>query len=104
MTPQGIDFALSVLLAVTTMVIGFLGGRLRAKVKQDTKESEAMKNGMRCLLRERIIEICDRCLDRGFVHIYNLESLDDLFGQYRALGGNGMATKLIDDVKKLQVK
>ena len=104
MTPQGMDFALSVLLAVTTMVIGFLGGRLRAKVKQDAAEGEAVKNGMRCLLRERIIEICDRCLDRGFVHIHSLESLDDLMEQYKALGGNGTAAKLVEDVKKLQVK
>lgn len=104
MTPQALDFALSIILAVTTMIIGFFGGRLRAKVKREMKEDAAMKNGMRCLLRERIIEICDRCLERDFVRIHSLESLGDLFEQYKALGGNGTAAKLIEDVKKLQVK
>lgn len=89
--------------AVTTMVIGFLGGRRRAK-EQDRTEEEAIRGGVRCLLREELIRICDRCLERGSVRIHSLESLDDLLKQYTALGGNGAVRKLVEDVKKLEVK
>ena len=85
------------------MVIGFLGGRRRAK-EQDRTEEEAIRGGVRCLLREELIRICDRCLERGSVRIHSLESLDDLRKQYTALGGNGAVRKLVEDVKKLEVK
>lgn len=104
MTPQAIDFLLSLLLTVAGLVIGVLFGMLKAKAKAERQKDSAMENGMRCLLREKIIEICDRCLEHGFVHIHSLESLDDLMEQYTALKGNGMAAKLVEDVKKLQVK
>lgn len=104
MNPQAIDFLLSLMLTVAGLVIGVLFGMLKAKAKADRQKDRAIENGMRCLLRERIIEICDRCLERDFVRIHSLESLSDLFEQYKALGGNGTAAKLIEDVKKLQVK
>lgn len=96
MNPQILDFLLTLLPIVAGFVIGFLGGWLRSVV--------AVKNAVRCLLREELIRICDRCLDRGSVHIHSLESLDDLMKQYTALGGNGAVRKLVEDVKRLEVK
>ena len=104
MNPQIFDFLLSLLLTAAGLVIGFLGGRLRAKVNRDRREEEAIQGGVRCLLREELIRICDRCLERGSVRIHNLESLDDLLKQYTALGGNGAVRKLVEDVKRLEVK
>ncbi len=95
MNPQILDFLLTLLPIVAGLVIGFLGGWLRSVV--------AVKNSVRCLLREELIRICDRCLERGSVHIHSLESLDDLMKQYAALGGNGAVKKLVEDVKKLPV-
>lgn len=104
MNPQIFDFLLSLLLTAAGLVIGFLGGRLRAKVNRDRREEEAVRGGVRCLLREELIRICDRCLERGSVRIHSLESLDDLLKQYTALGGNGAVRKLVEDVKRLEVK
>ena len=104
MNPQILDFLLSLLLTAAGLVIGFLGGRLRAKVNRDRREEEAIRGGVRCLLREELIRICDRCLERGSVRIHSLGSLDDLLKQYTALGGNGAVRKLVEDVKRLEVK
>lgn len=96
MNTQVSDILLTLLPTIAGLVIGFLGGWLRSIV--------AIKNSVRCLLREELIRICDRCLERGSVHIHSLESLDDLMKQYTALGGNGAVRKLVEDVKKLEVK
>lgn len=104
MNPQILDFLLSLLLTAAGLVIGFLGGRLRTKLKQGRQKDEAIHGAVRCLLREELIRICDRCLERGSVHIHSLESLDDLLEQYTALGGNGAVRKLVEDVKRLEVK
>ena len=104
MNTQVLDFLLSIILTIAGLVIGVLFGMLKAKARNERQKDKAIENGMYYLLREKIIEICDRCIERGFVHIHSLESLDDLSKQYKALGGNGTAAKLIEDVKKLQVK
>ena len=94
----------NLVICVMSLLVGVLFAVIKSKMKSDKRIDAAIKNGLRCLLREEIIRICDRCLERGSVHIHSLESLDDLFEQYSALGGNGMAKKLIEDVKKLEIK
>ena len=100
----GTEILFNIITCVLGLLVGILFGILKTKIHNEQKEDTAIKNGLRCLLREEIIRICDRCLERGSVHIHCLESLDDLFEQYSALGGNGMAKKLIEDVKKLKVQ
>lgn len=104
MNPQVTEFLFSILLMIATGVIGYIGGMMKKRISKEIDEDRAIKNGLRALLREKIIEICDRCIDRGYVHIHNLESIDDLYIQYHELGGNGMVTKLVEDVRKLQLR
>lgn len=93
-----------VITAVLSFVIGILLNSLKNKVNKEVREDNAIKNGLRCLLREQIIVICDRCLDRGFMRMHDLESLEDLNKNYTALDGNGSIKKLIEDTKKLEIK
>lgn len=104
MIPQITEFLFSILLMIATGVIGYIGGMMKKRISKEIDEDRAIKNGLRALLREKIIEICDRCIDRGYVHIHNLESIDDLYIQYHELGGNGMVTKLVEDARKLQLR
>ena len=63
-----------------------------------------MEDGLRALLRDSIIHECDRCADRGYMHIHNLESVEDMSRLYYILDGNGAISKLVQDFKKLEVK
>ena len=90
--------------AVLSFVIGILLNQLRNKINKEVREENAIKNGLRCLLRENIIAICDRCLERGTMKMHDLESLEDMAKEYRALNGNGSVEKLIQDTKKLGIK
>lgn len=98
------DVAWFIVTAILSIVIGMLINQLRNKVNKELREDEAIKKGLRCLLRENIIAICDRCLDRGSMKMHDLESLEDMAVEYKALGGNGSIEKLIADTKRLEVK
>ena len=93
-----------IITAVLSFVIGILLNQLRNKINKEVREENAIKNGLRCLLRENIIAICDRCLERGTMKMHDLESLEDMAKEYKALDGNGSVEKLIQDTKKLGIK
>ncbi|MBR0307849.1 MAG: hypothetical protein IJH92_03050 [Mogibacterium sp.] len=93
-----------IITAVLSFVIGILLNQLRNRINKEVREENAIKNGLRCLLRENIIAICDRCLERGSMKMHDLESLEDMAKEYRALDGNGSVEKLIQDTKKLGIK
>ena len=93
-----------IITAVLSFVIGILLNQLRNKINKEVREENAIKNGLRCLLRENIIAICDRCLERGNMKMHDLESLEDMAKEYKALDGNGSVEKLIQDTKKLGIK
>ena len=62
MTPQITEFLFSILLMIATGVIGYIGGMMKKRISKEIDEDRAIKNGLRALLREKIIEICDRCI------------------------------------------
>lgn len=93
-----------IITAVLSFIIGVLLNAVRNKINKEIREETAIKNGLRCLLRENIIAICDRCLDRGTMKMHDLESLEDMMREYRSLNGNGSVEKLVRDTKKLEIK
>lgn len=100
---MALDIVFFVITAVLSFVIGILLNTIRSKVNKDRMEDTAIKDGLRCLLREQIIIICDRCNERGSMKMHDLESIEDLHKAYTELGGNGTVEKLVDDTKKLKV-
>lgn len=99
-----LDGIMEIVVAVLLMVISFIGGALVRSVKKSRKRQVAIEDGLRALLRDSIIHECDRCADRGYMRIHNLESVEDMSRLYYTLDGNGAVTKLVQDFKKLEVK
>jgi len=59
----------------------------------------ARDEAIRSLLRTEIINICHRAEEKGFLPIYNLENINDMYKAYKVLGGNGAITDLYQQVK-----
>lgn len=97
------DIVWLIITAVLSFIIGILLNTIKNKIQKDRQEENALKDGLRCLLREQIILICDRCNTRGDMRMHDLESIEDLHKSYAELGGNGSIEKLVDDTKKLKV-
>jgi len=58
---------------------------------------------LRALLRDKIIAMYNKYTEKGHIPIYELENLDDLFRQYKNLGGNGVITELVERLEDLPI-
>lgn len=72
--------------------------------KNEKRESKNLKYGVLSLLKSEIIKTHEKCLQKGFCTIYEMELVEEIFKNYSQLGGNGCAQKLINDLKKLPTK
>lgn len=62
----------------------------------------ATRSGMRALLRADIIRLYNKYHeDRKYCPIYVKSALEDEYNQYHALGGNGVITKLYEELMEL---
>lgn len=69
-------------------------------VSEYRKRDKARDIAIRSLLRSEIINICHKAENKGFLPIYNLENLNDMYKAYKALGGNGAIEDLCNQIKK----
>ena len=77
------------------------GGAAIAWMSRKFKEHEALNNGLCSLLRSEIIHFHDKYMERKYIPIYALDSINKMYDAYHALGGNGTATKLVQDLREL---
>lgn len=86
--------------AIVTALFGYLTVRVR-RIGKKIKEYEAVRSGVRALLRDRIIQAYNKYIDMGCCPIYAMENVQMMFDEYQKLGGNGTAVKLVEDLKEL---
>lgn len=69
----------------------------------DTRQ-RAVEAGIRALLRNRILQAYYHYFERGWITLHGLENVNALYKEYHALGGNGAVTKLVEDMRGLEVR
>lgn len=75
--------------------------RLSIKIHKQFNDQKALRDGTLALLRSEIIHNYDKYKNRGWLPIYGLENICELYSAYHELGGNGAITKLVDELKTL---
>ena len=91
----------SIVVWAITGALGALVTYLGMRYKKVLKENSALKNGMQSLLRNNIIDAHDKYTKKRYCPIYAKESLTKTYEAYHALGGNGVITKLYNDIMAL---
>lgn len=91
------EWALGVIAAA--LAIGYR--RLTRRIGTTISENEALKQGLRALLRDRIIQGYNHYEGKGHWPIYARDSMLDMYKQYAALGGNGTVSDLMADLAEL---
>lgn len=86
---------------VLVAIIEAVAARERKRIKIDDQKSDALMNGVQALLRREIIAEYNHYTEQGHIQIYGIENVLDMYNAYKALGGNGMATKLVEVLKQL---
>lgn len=90
----------SVVSIILTAVCGYLVWYLQQSVGKKDNTSKALM----LLLRHELKEYYQLYTDRGYISVEELSEYIELYETYHALGGNGLATKLLEEVKKIDVK
>lgn len=67
------------------------------------KRQKALEDGVRALLRDRIIQACDYYNSKQKISIHGLENLENMFAAYSGLDGNGTAAKMVEETRELPI-
>lgn len=86
----------------TAVVAGFRFVFKRQK-KADERQ-KATERGIQALLRDRILQAYYHYSERGWITLHGLENVEAMYREYHNLGGNGTVTKLVEDLRKLEVR
>ena len=99
-----------ILYLITTilgMALGIVTSKLKKNKEKDEKEKkkdEAIELGVQALLRNEIIRRYREFESKGEISILDQENLDEMFEQYKNLGGNGTVKKMMNDLYELKTK
>lgn len=81
-------------------LLGALVGRLYSKITDMRKRTTAIEDGIRALLRNNIIKAYNKCQEKGYCPIYEMENIEEMYKQYHELGGNGTITELVERIRE----
>ncbi len=77
--------------------LGFLAGQLRRAKKEDA----AVKNGVKCLLRLKIIDLCSHYAGQDTIPPYGLENILTVYMAYTDCGdGDPSVGHMVEQLKK----
>lgn len=78
--------------------------KTKEKDENEKKKNEAIELGVQALLRNEIIRRYREFETKGEISILDQENLDEMFEQYKNLGGNGTVKKMMNDLYELKTK
>lgn len=96
-TKYWVEWAFGLIVAALTAVVRTLSVR----IKKQQQENQALRDGMRSLLRSQIVDTCEACLRDGWCGARKRDTIGDLYASYHALGGNGTVTALVEQTQNL---
>lgn len=74
-----------------------------ALTESSERRFSALEQSLRALQHDRIYQLTDKYIERGYVSLDELENLSKIFESYKALGGNGLGERKFNFVQKLPV-
>ena len=93
-----------ILLQTYTIALPILLGYIVWLLKQQKKDKDANSKGTMLLLRVQLIEYHDRYTALGEIPSYAYQNFIEMYEAYHELGGNGMVTKMKQEIEELHFK
>lgn len=89
-------------MAVTIICAVFASSGFWAVLEKIRERKDAKTQMILGLGHDRIIQLCKYHIEQGYISPDDYENLHDyLYKPYEAMGGNGSAKRLMEEVKKL---
>ena len=80
-----------------TAVMSFIIGKICIKLKRQT----ALEDGIKAILRDRILHAYNHYSEKGYAPFYAMENVTNMYTAYHNLGGNGAVTEIYHKFMKL---
>lgn len=90
-----------ILNCIIPFILTTILGIIIKELKENKQNNKAMQESMVLLLRSQITEKCEKYIELGYLPDYARSCIEDLFEQYKILGGNHGVEKLVDLVFSL---
>ena len=94
------DFLLQTYIIVLPIFLGYIVWLLQ----QQKKDRDANSKGPMLLLRVQLIEYHDKYVKLGEIPSYAFDNFVEMYNAYHALGGNGMVTKMYNEIQELHLR
>lgn len=92
------------LMSTYTIVLPVILGYIVWLLKRQKTDRDANSKGTMLLLRVQLIEYHDKYMALGEIPSYAYENFNEMYDAYHALGGNGMITKMKEEIEELHLK
>ncbi len=98
------DFLLQTYLIALPIILTALMGYIVWLLKKQKRDRDANSKGTMLLLRVQLIEYHDKYMRLGEIPSYAYENFNEMYDAYHKLGGNGMVTKMKQEIEELHLK
>lgn len=92
---------------VVDFIMGLVAIALTAKLKKVENyinQIDSAKHGVKALLRDRILNQFNKYEPQGFIPIYARENIEEMYKEYKNLGGNGAIDHLVQKLHGLPTR
>lgn len=97
------DTVKDLLMQTYTIALPVVLGYIVWLLQNQKKDRDANTKGTMLLLRVQLIEYHDRYMAQGSIPSYAYENFCEMYEAYHKLGGNGMVTKMKEEVDELHL-
>lgn len=85
---------------VTAGLLAYIRSIAR-QIKHEREEQQALRNGVKALLKINLDKECERCQRDGWCGSVKRSTIDDMYKAYKGLGGNGGTKALVEQTLAL---
>ena len=98
------DYMMDIISLALPIILSALMSYAVFLLKEQKKDRDANAKGTMLLLRVQLIEYHDKYVEEGEIPSYAYDNFDEMYKAYHALGGNGMVTKMYNEIQELHLK
>lgn len=98
------DLLLQTYYVALPIILTALMGYIVWLLKKQKRDRDANSKGTMLLLRVQLMEYHDKYMRLGEIPSYAYENFNEMYDAYHKLGGNGMVTKMKQEIEELHFK
>ena len=93
-----------ILMQTYTVALPIVLGYIVCLLQRQKRDRDANSKGTMLLLRVQLIEYHDKYMEQGNIPSYAYDNFIEMYEAYHELGGNGMVTKMYEEIRELHLK